>query len=168
MAYGETQMFWSKVTDPVLGRLRRWCRAWWGRVRLPGTDQEIDIVLEVPSVAELQPYLARVRQVIAEFQRFQKDLALPLFEDYCLYKSMDLQNGGCIEADYRAYPAVELREGIWKILKPQRLWHGPPLGQYDGNAFLLTEVAWPNPHSMQVFLQLEDCGWTHMHTEMVG
>jgi len=57
---------------------------------------------------------------------------------------------------------------IWNVLKPYRFWLGHAIDKYHGNAYLLMDVNWPNPHFFQVFVQLDGKSWRHMHTEFVG
>src|SRR4051812_13521422 len=97
-------MFWPKLEDPVLGTLWRCCGTWEGSVSLQDVPQKTDIIIEIPKEDDPQLFLKRVRKVVEEFRQFRADFAQQLFEDYCFYKRMDIEEGGFTEADYTHYP----------------------------------------------------------------
>lgn len=133
-------MFCAKVTDPSLGTLRlRWGK-WRGRVDLIGTGSEVEVVIEPPQDARLQPFLDRVGRVVTNFAQLQPDFAGQLYDDYHLYKRMAIEAGGLTEEDFKAFPAVPEPAEVWSALKPYRLWHGGLIDRYCGNAYLLVDV----------------------------
>jgi hypothetical protein len=161
-------MFWPKLTDPTLGVLRRRWGKWRGRVWVEAIDGDLKIEIECPQQVDLWVAITLVRRIVENFRQLQIDFALPLYEDYLFYKKVDLEEGGFPEEDFRRHPVVKGRTDIWSALKPYKLWYGRAIDQYLGNAYLLVDVDWPNPHYFQVYFKLDDQGWEHTHTELVG
>jgi hypothetical protein len=161
-------MFWPKLVDPTLGVLRRRWGKWRGRVWVEAINGDLQI--EIESLQQVDPWIAitSARRIVENFRQLQLDFALPLYDDYLFYKKLDLEEGGFTEEDFQRHPVVTGPTDIWSVLKPYKLWHGGTIDQYLGNAYLLVDVDWPNPHYFQVYFLLNNSEWKHMHTELVG
>jgi len=161
-------MLFARINDPVLGIVKRGWGKWSARVRTQHLPRELAVIVEIGRNESVEPFLAQARNVVNRFRDFQRDLASQLFEDYWFYRRMDIEEGGLTEDDFKPFPQVELPEQVWNVLMPYRFRLGHQIDKYLGNAHLLMDVAWPNPHFFQVFLQLEAESWKYMHTELVG
>ncbi len=166
--WNSRHMFGPTVTDPALGLIRRRWGKWRGVASLPSQSRDLELVIEIPRHESVDSYLRRASNVVTKFNDFQNDLIETLFEDYNFYKRMDIDEGGFTEDDFKAYPAVNRPRDVWDVLQPYCFWIGHPIDKYHGNAYMLMDVNWPNPHFFQVFLQLDADSWQHMHTEFVG
>ena len=128
----------------------------------------MDLLIEIPRKEPLDDYLQCAANLLTRFEEFKRDFTVQLHDDYCFYKQLDIEAGGLTEGDYKEYLPVTKPSDVWNVLTPYRLWLGHNIDKEHGNAHVLIDVYWPNPHFFQVFMQLTPNSWQHMHTELVG
>ncbi|MEM7348784.1 MAG: hypothetical protein AAF485_31530, partial [Chloroflexota bacterium] len=148
-------MFGRQVIDPELGHIRRLWGNWVGEVRFSLFKKNVKLVIKSQLSTTLEGYLKRVKFFVNNFDVNGNALANQLFEDYNFYKEMDIQEGNLSEKDLLRYPKIATPQEIWKVLSPYELRVGDTINDSLGNAYLLCEINWPNPHYFQVYLQLE-------------
>jgi hypothetical protein len=161
-------IFGRQVIDSDFGRVKRSWGRWVGKITFAPFKTSLDIVIKTPRNVELKPYLDKIRFFVNNFEFYQEPLALQLFADYNFYRKVELEEGIFSEEDFLKHPGVEKSGDIWNVLSPRYLWVGDRIDKYHGNAYVLFDVDWPNPHYFQVFLQLEHNRVNHIHTELVG
>jgi hypothetical protein len=161
-------MFWAKVTHPSLGTMRRRWGKWRGQVRINGSGSDVEVVIELPKGGTLRPFQDRIGRVVTNFAHFRQDLAAQAYVDYQFFRNIDIEAGLFTEEVFKTYPSVAGPADVWRALKPYRLWHGGAIDRYSGNAYLVVNVDWPNPHFFQVCFQLNYNICEHMSTELVG
>ena len=161
-------MFGPSITHPTLGLIRRRWGKWRGVVSIASLPHALEIIIEIPRKESVETYLQRAANVVTRWNEFQEDLANALYEYYSLYKKTEIDEGVFTEDDFKTYPPVDKPSDVWDVLQPYRFWLGHTIDKYHGNAYMLVDVNWPNPHFLQVFLRLDADSWQHMHTEFVG
>ncbi len=157
---------WPKLKHPKLGILWRGWGNWKGTVTIDGDP--VSLILTTPRTLDASPFLERMSRIVDEFERFRTGMASILYHDYQVYKKMEIENDPKAKELYQSYPKVASDAEIWSVLKPDTFCHVAGMDRNLGNASLLLQVNWPNPHLFQVYFRLDDSGWEHMLTDLVG
>ena len=156
------------IDAAVLGRLRRGWGKWYAQLTIPQLAKPLEIWIETRRIEPVESYAQQAQSFGNRFKQLQAAFADELFENYQIYKEWDLREGVFTAADYAKYPAVSSSADVWRALTPYRLRLGPPIDKYMGNSYLLMDVAWPNPHYFQMFMDSTGAGFKYIHTEFVG
>jgi len=160
-------MFGRTSADTQIGTLKRGWGKWHGHISVPGFEA-MEVLIEIKRNEPLDPFVQAASVFSASFPEIKEQFAKDLYDLYSTYKKLDIQTGYCTDADFAEYPHVDSAANIWTALKPDYLRLGPPIHKYLGNSYLITNVAWPNPHYFQLFMQYCDDSFRAMHVEVVG
>ena len=91
-----------------------------------------------------------------------------LYDSYCFFKRLDLEEGGMTVDDFGSYPEVDSPNDVYTACEPYKIRIGNPIARHLGNMYILFDVRWPNSHMLQVFWQLENGELNYKHVELFG
>ena len=164
-------MFARSVQLPTVERLKRGWGKWHGRLIVAELPEPLDLVIEAPRSEPVEPLAERAASFAATFGQLRDDFAEGLFQSYQFVKKADLERGNVTEADFAEHPSVRSPQDVWSALRPYRLclFSPAPADRQMGNAYLLIDVDWPNPHFFQLLMKASAAdGFKYVHTEIVG
>ncbi|MCP4147176.1 MAG: hypothetical protein GY757_05445 [bacterium] len=140
-------IYGPNIQHPLLGELRRG-KSLTGQMELLPWEEPVELVIEVGKGRKKNPDLHTAELFKQQYQSFVNRLLADLYEDYLFYKKTDLEECGVTEKDYAEYPPVKGPEDIPAVFVPYMVQINASLDKYTGNAYIIFDVKWPNPHAL--------------------
>ena len=161
-------MFGRSIQLQNIGRLKRGWGKWYGQLAVAELKKPLDLRIQIAAKEPVEPFAEQARLFAATYAQLQEHFRDELFENNQFYKKLDMEDGGLTKADFAKHPPVESAADVWNVLRPFRLCLGLPMHRYLGNAYLLMDVDWPNPHYFQMYMAASPTGFEYKHTDFVG
>jgi len=150
----------------VLGRFARLWGPWKGEYCLPDWDDPMELLVEVSAkdrATELLDTLAALEGV-----HLREAIRSDLYQSYCFFKKMDIEEAGIAESEFDKFPAVTNPADVVGACRPYRMRIGEEIDSHLGNTFILFEVDWPSDHMLQVFWNMVNGALEYKHVELFG